>query len=212
MKLKQSLLKGSRGTTVVELLVAATVLSLLSLLTLALFKTGASGWRKLEAQSGLLADYEVLAGKLTKEIQRSVGVSASTGSFPDGDTVAFLSAVDDTGTFTLDTSGSYEPVWQKYLIFNYDKTKRQVTLAEVKLLPGSPEALAPEPIETYDAGLLSLAAYRATEGRLLMKDVDSCTFSLANSILTMEITGSRKRYGREDPETLHMKASAAFRN
>lgn len=195
-----------------EVLVAAGVLSLLGLLTLALFQTGASGWKKMEAQSGLLADYEVLAGKLVREVQRSVAASASTGTFSDGDAVSFLSALDDTGTFVLDTGGSYKPVWQRYLIFNYDKNKRQVLLSEVKLVPGSPEALAPEPIENYDAGLHSLAAYRTGEGRLLMSDVDSCSFTITDAILTTEIRGSRKRYGREDPEKLHMKASVAFRN
>lgn len=212
-------MKRRRGSTVIELLVAAGVLSLLGLLTVALFRTGASGWKKLEAQSGLLADYEVLSSKLTREVQRSVAGSVSIGAYPDGTTLSFLSAVDDTGTFVIDTSDDpgfshdYKPVWQKYLIFNYDSNKREVTLNEVLLNAGSPQAKAPAPIETYDAGTgpKPLSSYRSG-GRLLMKDVDACTFSLNNNILTLEVQGSRKRYGRIDPEKLQMKASANFRN
>lgn len=142
-----------------------------------------------------------------------MATSVSIGTYPDGTALSFLSAVDDTGTFVIDTAGDYKPVWQKYLIFNYDSNKREVTLNDVVLIGGSPQAKAPAPIETYDAGTgpKPLSSYR-TGGRLLMKDVDACTFSLNNNILTVEVKGSRKRYGRIDPEKLQMKASANFRN
>lgn len=199
-----------RGVTIMEILVACLVLALLGLLTIALFRTGASGWRKLEAQSTLLADYEVLEAKLSREAQRSCFVSASTTVGPNGSTLAFLSAMNDDGVFAIDPL-SYQPVWQKYLVFYYDQNARRIYLAEVPLVPGSPEISAPQRLEDYDAGTGSLEDYRH-DGRLLMTDVDTCNFSLLDSILSFEIAGSRKRYGDTEPEILRMAGSAGFRN
>ena len=186
------------------------VLGLMGLLTVALFRTGASGWKKLEAQSTMLADYEVLQAKLSREAQRSTFVSASTETDADGTTLAFLSAVDDSGEFVLD-NGTFNPLWQKYLVFYYESSTRNVYLSEVPLAPGSPESTSPEPLEFYDAGSGKLKDYR-TGGRLLMTDVDVCNFTLDNTMLITEIEGSRLRYGDSEPEELKMITSVAFRN
>lgn len=191
-------------------MVASTVLGLLGLLTVALFRTGASGWKKMEAQSSMLADYEVLTAKLSREVQRSVFASASMAAGPNGSTVAFLSAMDPNGVFAVDTT-TYQPKWQKYLVFYFDEPNRNLYLTEVPLAAGSPEADIPEPIENYDAGTNNIEDYR-TDGRLLMQDLDTCTFTLDNEMLIVEVTGSRKRYGDSDPEKLHMISRAAFRN
>jgi Prokaryotic N-terminal methylation motif len=201
--------KRRRGITLVELIVASFVLGLLGLLTVALFRTGASGWKKLEAQSTMLADYEVLNTKISREAQRSVYGSASTDVGANGPTLAFLSALDDDGVFVL--SDTYEPVWQKYLVFYHDQAKRSVYFAEVPLIKDSPEIKVPGPLQNYDGGSPDLDKYR-TDGRLLMTDVDRCTFTLAGTMLTVEIEGSRKRYGDSKPETLEMINSTAFRN
>ena len=201
----------TRGLTIVELMVAMTVLSVAGLLTMALFRMGVGGWKKMEAQSGLLADYEVLSGKLSREVQKSTYVSASTDIGPDGPTLAFLSATDDTtGVFHLDPV-SYQPRWQSYQVFYYDSAARRIYLHKVPLAPGSPEIDSPEPIEDYDAGTGNIHDYR-TAGRLLMADVDLCTFTLADNMLVLQVEGSRRRYGTERPETLKMRTSIAFRN
>jgi type II secretory pathway pseudopilin PulG len=207
-----------RGITVVELIVASLILGLLGLLTVVLFRTGASGWKKLEAQSGLLADYEVFNEKLSREVQRSNFGSAYAADTPDdtGTTLAFLSAMDDNGNFALDTgpgppAPTYEPEWQKYLVFYWDKPARRIYLNEVKLAAGSPEVNTPVPIEMYSAGTGNINDYR-TGGRLLMTDVDNCRFELDNFMLTVEVGASKRRYGDEQPETLNMVNSVGFRN
>jgi hypothetical protein len=199
-----------RGITLVELLVASFVLGLLGILTAALFRTGANGWKKMEAQSTMLADYEVLNSKISREVQRSIFSSASVATHPDGPTLAFLSAVDDTGEFVLHED-TFEPVWQKYLVFYFDQPARKLYLREVPLEDEAPEKDIPEPFEEYDEGSGDLNDYR-TDGRLLMTDLDSCEFTLDNFMLTTEVKGSRVRYGDSQPETLHMINSVGFRN
>ena len=203
--------KQQRGITIVELLVASVVLGLLGLLTVALFRSGASGWKKLEAQSTMLADYEVLTAKISKEVQRSVVASVDIDSpGVNGPTLSFLSAMDNNGVFALDTT-TFKPRWQKYLIFYFDQANRKLYLNEVELIPGSPEADAPEPLPSYDAFTGNIEDYR-NGGRLLMTDLDTCTFTLNNSLIEVEVSGTRKRYGDEKPEKLHMICRAAFRN
>lgn len=205
-----------RGITIVELIVTSVILGLLGLLTVVLFRTGASGWKKLEAQSGLLADYEVFNEKLSREVQRSNFSSASKADTPDdtGTTLAFLSAMDDNGEFALDTDSpapTFEPVWQRYLVFYWDKPSGRLYLNEVKLVAGSPEMNAPEPLELYDAGTGDINDYR-TGGRLLMTSVDKCQFKLEDMMLTVEIGAKKSRYGDEQPEALDMINSVSFRN
>lgn len=203
-------MRGNHGITIVELLVASFVLGLLGLLTVALFRTGASSWKKLEAQSSMLAEYEVLNEKLSREIQRSVYASASTAVSPDGSTLAFLSAIDEHGVFVLNPT-THEPEWQKYLIFYFHQPTRKCYMAELPLAAGSPEKDTPETLENYDAGSGNLNDYRK-DGRLLMTDLDVCNFTLADSMLNLEIGGSRSRYGSSQPEVLKMTNSTAFRN
>lgn len=200
----------SRGITIVELTVASMVLGMLGLLTVVLFRTGASGWKKMEAQSGLLADYQVLESKLGREVRRSVFGSASAMSDTNGTTVIFLSAMDDSGNFAVDED-TYEPRWQKYLVFYWDRAARRVYLNEVKLAAGSDEIEHPGQIEDYADWTGNLEDYRK-KGRLLMTDVDECTFTLADTMLTLELSATKKRYGDEAPEKLDMLNSIAFRN
>jgi Tfp pilus assembly protein PilE len=199
-----------RGITIVEMLIASFILGLLGLLTVALFRTGASGWKKMEAQSGLLADYEVFSEKISREVQRSNFGSASTATSPDGTTLAFLSAIDDTGTFVMDTA-AYKPLWQKYLIFYWDQPNSRLYLTQEVLAPGSPEINFADRLENYDAGTGNLNDYR-TGGRLLMTGVENCTFELNEYMLTVEIAASKSRYGDSQPETLNMVNSITFRN
>lgn len=200
----------ARGITIVELLVTSFILGLLGLLTVVLFRTGASGWKKMEAQSGLLADYEVFNEKITREVQRSTFASAFTDSDPtEGTTFAFLSAMDDTGTFV--TNDAFEPQWQKYLIFYWDRPNRRLYMTEEKLVAGSPEIDNPKPLNEYGEFTGILADYR-TGGRLLMTDVDSCLFDTDNFMVTIEVGATKVRYGDKVPETLNMVNSIAFRN
>lgn len=199
-----------RGLTLIELMIAGFVLGLLSLVTVALFRTGASGWKKMEAQSTMLADYEVLDGKVTREVQRSTYISASTVVGPDGPTLAFLSAVDDTGVFVLDPVTG-EPIWQKFIIFYFDQANRRLYLTDLPLDPASTLRTAPQALEAYPEGTGDLNDYR-TGGRLIMTDLDSCTFTLNDSMLAVEVRGSRERFGSNNPETLHMISSMAFHN
>lgn len=189
---------------------AATVLALSGLLTVVVFRVGAGGWKKLEAQSTMLADYEVLTSKLAREVQRSVYSSASKAFDPNGESLAFLSAVDDTGTFLLDNT-TFAPKWQKYMIFYHDLAARRIYHTHLDLDPSSTIVDNPDVITNYPEGTGNLNNYR-TGGRLLMTDMDVCTFDLADSMLTVKVEGSRKRYGDEKPETLKMEFSLAFRN
>lgn len=200
-------MRGRRAITVSELLVAMGILGLLGVLTVVLFRTGASGWKKIGAQSDLLSDYQVFSEKVARESHRSAFASASVANHADGTTLAFLSAMDDTGTFVIDES-TFTPIWQKYLVFYWDKPSRQIFLAEVELATPS---TAVQRLEDYDEGTGDLNDYRKG-GRLLMTNVDHCSFELLNTMLTVEIAASKLRYGDEEPETLSMLTSVAFRN
>ena len=158
----------------------------------------------------MLADYEVLTAKITKEVQRSVVASVFTDVGVNGPTLSFLSAIDNNGVFALNTT-TLKPHWQKYLIFYFDQANRKLYLNEEKLIVGSPEADTPEPLPSYDAFTGNLEDYRKG-GRLLMTDLDTCTFTLNNRMIEVEVSGTRQRYGDEKPEKLHMICRAAFRN
>ena len=112
------------GFSLVETLLGLALTSLILLVAFGAFVVGSQSWRSSDVRGDMVRGTRLLATDLTREVQRSVYASLSTG--PDG--CAFLSAVGVNGHFTFDAQGN--PDWQSYLVY-YRSPQRQVFRREV---------------------------------------------------------------------------------
>ncbi len=200
-------MKNERGVTLAELMVAMFVLSLASVTLFLIYKMGASAWMKGNVKTELLQSCQVLAGRVSREVERSIYDSVSLG--PGGNGAALLSAQDANGVFQYDPF-TERPLWQKYVVFYYDSTAKTVSLREVVGVAGTAQETAPAPIETFSGGAIT-DYYNG--GRVLSREVQSCVFSITPAQqLALNITTEKSRYGSPVPEKVSLRSVATFRN
>lgn len=132
----------SRGTSLLEILVAGAMLSLLMTVLFAVFFQGTRAWRLADARTELHRNATKLIARFSREAQQSQYASLSLESHGLG----FISAQDTGGVFQLGPDG--RPSWQAYLLYYKDPDsvikRRRVALP----IPGS----LPVPIEQFDFG------------------------------------------------------------
>ncbi len=191
-----------QGFTLIEAMVAYMLLAILFLMMFFIYRTGASAWKKAEAQTQLLQEAQVVTGRLSREIERSVYASAGLDPGPGtGTAVAFLSCWNDaTGEYDYDP-GSRSPLWHKYLICYYNAATQEVFWTETPLVPPS----------STPAPLAALATFR-NGGKLLARNVTRCDFTLSEDMLELQLELSRKRYGSETLEVVQLPLRVFFRN
>ncbi len=196
-----------RGTTLLETMVGAAILSGLTLALFFIYRMGASAWKKGEAQTEMLQDLQGSIARLTREAERSTFVSVVT----EPGAISFLSPLDANGVIVYDPAGQ-KPVWQKYVVMYYDAPNEQVRWLEVPLAPGSPEMGQAEPIQLYDAGgSQPLSTYRVG-GKVIASHITRCEFTAADGFVEVLLESTRKRYGSPAPEKFVLQSAAAFRN
>lgn len=136
------------GMTLVEMLVAMSLLALVSSLVMFLVRPGWRAWirgaRKSEAQQACL----VTLTRLTQEYRNALASSALVTADPPADdpdqlkphrdSLVFLSNVDSQGTFALAPDG--DPLWQRW-VYLYLDNQGQVRVQEQALNP--PTTLPP---------------------------------------------------------------------
>jgi hypothetical protein len=194
-----------RGTTLLETLVGAFVLSLLFVCLFFTYRVGASAWKKGETETDLLQNLQVAKSRLTRELERSVYDSVSVD--PNG--IAFLSALDVYGDFQMDNASS-TPRWQKYVVVYYDAPARILRWQEIPVV-GTPQEMNPTPIESFGAAN-PLTSY-FNSGREFMRDVETCVFQWTPDLLVgFTWATEKKRYGKNTPDRIEIRSAVGFRN
>lgn len=204
--------KRSTGLTLVEVLLALTIFSILLSAIFFIFRFGLSAWHKTTTKNELLQQSQILNVRLSRELQRSS--LSSLSSNPVAGVVAFLSPLDSDGRFVLDTQG--RPDWQEYVVYYLNKTEHVVYRRQVPLVAGAAERRVPTPIEDYNpgSGALALSAY-ANGGRPVARFVDEfepTIFPAPISQLSWRLVLERQRYGSERPERLSTTVASFLRN
>lgn len=188
--------------TLVELMVAFGLLSLLMGMMFFIYRQGAAAWKKTEAQTQLLQQIQVFTTRLNREAERSSAVSAALDPGPLTGTALSLPSCWDHSTNRYDYSAlSRAPVWHQHLIFYFNSATQEVFLREEPVLPPRSGPLP----------LAGLAAFRSG-GKVMARGVSLCNFTLQNGLLEVEFELRMKRYGSEQPEVVRLPTRVYFRN
>lgn len=188
----------SRGHTLIEALVAGALLVVLLGLVLSTYAGGSGALRKIEAQSDLQSQAQVLTMRLSQDLLRANSRSLSL----EPQAVAML--LPAAGMLLDDES--HELLYDRYVV--YYRQGQEVRRREVALAPDAPERSLPGPIESY--GARRDLAFYCTEGQLLASGVTLLNLEqIDDRLLLLEVEMERKRYGKDSPD--RFKLTSGFR-
>ena len=199
-------MRGRRGLTVIELLVASGMFLMLTAVLFAVFRVGANSWLKGDAQSEIISKLQVVTEKLELEVTRAS--SASLSISPDAKALAFLTANDTDGRF------HYDPVeksalWQRYLVFHYSESSQNLLMDEVGVV-GTAQEKTPIPIEDFEGR--NMSDYFGS-GKIVERELSGCEFEmLSQQLVRVTLSARKKRYGRTDEETFQTETVLQLRN
>lgn len=141
-----------RGTTVLEMVVAAGVFLLLLAVLVVTYTRGASVWKKVEHQTSLLRELQVA----TRHLQRHLETTHHLGVTLGDQKLAYLDAADAEGQLELNDRG--EPIWQRWLVVYVDPEgrlrRREITRTDADASPRSFREEVGTDLDTYLTGPL----------------------------------------------------------
>ena len=149
--------------TVIDLVVAMSLLLVLLTVLFAIFFLGGKAWRKTDDRYELLRNTQAVIAQINREAERTTTFSVSI--IPNR-AVSFLSPMNANGNFVTDSLGDVR--WERFLVFYHDPASQEVRLVDVPLLPASYERRTPQPIDRFNSllGVRPLSAY-LVGGRVL---------------------------------------------
>lgn len=104
----------NRGFTIVEVLVAAGAMGLLSAVCFAIYAMGLKSWTKLDSKTQVMANLQITKSRISREILTAQQQSLSIPADLSG--VAFLSGGPENSR-QVDAGG--RPVWQEFVYYYY---------------------------------------------------------------------------------------------
>ena len=122
-------IKRIKAMSLVELLITLLIFTLLSGVVIWLFLVGKKTWLLSESRVSLRQEMQVVALRVTKELQDSnlkLVTSVNNGFIK---AFSFPSAFDDTGNFVTDDRGYL--IWQKYIIYYVPNNSNTLLRREV---------------------------------------------------------------------------------
>lgn len=202
-----------RGTTLAEVTVTSALLGLMLLAAGAIYKISVVAMSKTTAQSEMLAEAQVAAAKLSREVATSSFDSLTVT--PDRDGACFLVRYDEAGRLEFDIDG--RPLWQSYVIYFFEDAtlKRRVIP-----LPAESPIQDAAPIEKYKPwGSKPLTTFLGMSDDALgsvttpvTSGIDKCTFQTFSGRLSLTLAARKQRLGKTEPETLELTFITMFRN
>ena len=207
------------GQTLIEILVATGLFTILLAALFFLYNFGAASWMKGNTKSELLGEIQKFQARFTRAVELTsfVSLTIDTG-VPDA--VCFLSPLNDDGDFQFNPYLN-RPRWQKYLFFYRDTTSGEVFQAEQSVLGTEAELAAKKIGNTVSDRLLDLSLYK-TGGRAVLRNSKSLTFRImplnwadrsnGNEALEMHLVVERPVKGSTVPQELESRSIVKFRN
>jgi len=147
-----------RALSLLEVVVCLALLGMLLAVAFLAFERGSRSWRRIDKSRDVIEGARLLAQDLEQEIQRSSYSSLAT----EGESISFLSALNDSGQFALDVQG--RPLWQRYLIYYRQASTQELIRCDQPLAGATdisqtlPAALG-APISTFWGPGRRLATY-----------------------------------------------------
>lgn len=192
-----------RGSTLLEVMVAAAIMGLLITTVFALFKMGISAWFKADGLTDLVQQGQAVGARWVRDVEVTANQAVSVS--PGGDAISLPSARDATGNFVLDPSTS-ELVWQKYILYYFDPVAGEVRRAEVPIAAPTRSVV---PLETYSGQPLSNFM---TGGTVLARQVSTFTAAAGGRMAYLTVVAQKPRPQTTQLEVQSSSFSALMRN
>ena len=194
------------GFSLPEIAIASLILAILLTLVFLVFRSGIVSLRKVENQSTLVRELQLLSLKVSEEVRQSTYFSMGTST--DGTMLSFLSAVDNSETFHLDAYG--RPEWQKFIVYYHDsdeQTVKRLTEAYVTATPTDARTL-----EDYSGGPLTDFVDQ-NNPQPIAHDISRCLWEIESStLLKFEFETEKTRYQSTDKERKSITGRIYLRN
>ena len=195
------------GITLPEVVIAALILGILTGVLFYLFRSGIVSLKKVENQSSLIRELQLISLKISEEVRQSTASSMSTSV--DGRVLAFLSAVEETsGEFQVDEFG--RPEWQKYVVFYHDTSDLTIRRLIVDYTP----VLRTDAITLEEYGGSALDNYIGTNNPApVAHDISHCEWEVESStLLRFKLESEKIRYQGTDKERKTITSRIYLRN
>jgi len=157
----------SRGLTILEVILATTIFSLLSSLIFYIFAVSSQSWLKTRQTVEVKESAQVVLTRIEKELRSSAYSSLEIIEYPDpnNNSISFLSGQDSTGKTEFDEdSGKVE--WKKYIIFYLEDDPKVVKAGYYQLF--SKEVSLGEFVDEYSTESIEFLPYpplKANDGK-----------------------------------------------
>ncbi|MBS2033973.1 hypothetical protein JST97_03245 [bacterium] len=194
-----------RAFTLIEVLLAGGLLSLLLLINLQVFQSGMSGWQKVETQGSLLQQIQVAGGRWTQSCTQASGSNLDV----DAEAMGLLSPTTSSQAATIDPSSS-QLIWRSTRVFYRDATSQEFRQRNLDWPTPSPSGVGIDQID-FGSGKHPLGFYK-NGGHVLARSVQFAEFTRQGACWQLRLRATQKRYGREQLEQVEVRFLAIPRN
>ncbi len=220
----------SRGFTLLESLIAASVFLLALAALMSIFRMGATIWLRSDASAELLGRLQTTSARIGREAEAGLFDSlalAETSSGPFQAGCAFLSARDSEGRFQYDP-GSCMPRWQSTVVFYFDQSSGELFRKSVDLggatihenlarhvkdfVTPSDSKAPPKLLKEFASGQPIGRNLETVKFESPTRTLKGSGTTVARRELVVEITARKSRYGPFTPERLTSRTVFVFRN
>lgn len=176
-----------RGTTLLEVLVAAAMFMLLSLILVAGWSQGARAWRTVSERNEVLGQ----AQRFLRHTERELESTSSQGVELDGGTPSEVLAYASTFGMTQASELAVDTVsgalrWQKQVVISRDASASTLLRRQLAISPTERGYLVPLPISEIDLGFgRRPASYYQSRGEVVARQVLEVTFRLESRQVTI---------------------------
>ena len=191
-----------KGHTLLELVITFGILGLLLSAVFQVFVPGLRvfmiGKDRAEVQCNVMVALKRISRELETSSNNSVTINSDDDYSVTGEShaISFLSAYKESGTtcsIALDYKTSTIPIWQKYIVYYYDRNSGQLRRL---VIPLAEETTIASPISSEDLQTaIDNANMSATYG-VVTKDISNMSICRTSPyVVRIEITSSKKGMG-----------------
>ena len=200
-------MRPSRGFTLLELMVTIGISTLMLGLATMIYVRGSALWAKTEAQSDIEQTLQSALALFSKDLAGSSLNSLTVD--PTERMVSIPSARDAQGEVVFDAA-TRRLMWQRYYLYYYEQGQQTLHRRNLDMSAPTQNPVS-LPLHDFGAGPQAIPRYRA-DGRPIAREVTEMECDLADGLVTLRLTGERKRYGSERLERVQLETVVYPRN
>jgi type II secretory pathway pseudopilin PulG len=196
------------GLTIIEVVVASSILLLIMAVLTAVYVRGSHVWRKVEKNTTLLRELQVVL----RTLERDIATGHPIGLTPAPQALAYLSCKDQNDVPRATDRG--EPIWQRFVLFYVDGVgllrRRELPLSSPSAEPIAFEQETREPLDVY------LANYPQPDDRRVTHSGKITEFSVTRTgdygSLYEIVLKAEDQLDSDRTETVDLKTIVSVRN